>query len=317
MYFIQSNLGNNGNFELVVREGNQLRHYWRDNDDPSFPWHKGDLFGDNVSSAPALIQSNLGDKGNFEVVVVEGNGYLLRHYYRDNDDPNFTWHKGEVILSEDLITGLTMIQSNLGTKGNFELVVTGRDDLYLHLRHYWRDNDDPDLTWHKGDLFGDKVFTEPTMIQSNFGKKGNFEVVVGEGGPLRHYYRDNDDPDMPWIKREAFGDNVFAGPTMIQSNLGIKGNFEVVAIEQRNRLHHYWRDNDDPNLTWHEDEVSFGEAADCNSSMIQSNLGNKRNFEVVIIEFRERNHLVHYYRDNDVPSKWNKGAEISDTNIHC
>ena len=30
------------------------------------------------------------------------------------------------------------------------------------------------------------------IIQSNYGTKGNFEVVPVEGGKLQHWYRDND-----------------------------------------------------------------------------------------------------------------------------
>jgi hypothetical protein len=39
-----------------------------------------------------LIQSNFGNLGNFEVVIVEG-GRLV-HYWRDNDDPVHAWYKG-------------------------------------------------------------------------------------------------------------------------------------------------------------------------------------------------------------------------------
>ncbi|MGD2249901.1 MAG: hypothetical protein PVF58_15950 [Candidatus Methanofastidiosia archaeon] len=81
-----------GNFELVGREGTKLRHYWRHNDANKLPWNKGVLFGDNVDSAPALIQSNFGNKGNFELVVREGT--KLRHYWRHNDANELPWNKG-------------------------------------------------------------------------------------------------------------------------------------------------------------------------------------------------------------------------------
>jgi hypothetical protein len=36
---IQSRFGHQGNFELVVPQGNRLVHYFRDNDAGGFPWH--------------------------------------------------------------------------------------------------------------------------------------------------------------------------------------------------------------------------------------------------------------------------------------
>ena len=92
MYLIQGNFGQKGNFELVVREGDKLRHYWRNNDASGLPWNKGALFGDGVDSTPAMIQGNFGQKGNFELVVREGE--RIRHYWRNNDASGLPWNKG-------------------------------------------------------------------------------------------------------------------------------------------------------------------------------------------------------------------------------
>lgn len=37
---------------------------------------------------------------------------------------------------------------------------------------------------------------------------------------------------------------------MIQSNLGWKGNFEMVAPRAEGGCSYYWRDNDHPELPW-------------------------------------------------------------------
>ncbi|MDQ3666534.1 MAG: hypothetical protein M3410_08130 [Acidobacteriota bacterium] len=56
--FIQSTFGQNrANFELLVPQENRLAHYWRDNDDPSFPWHKGPVVYD---AAPSFVGTSLG-----------------------------------------------------------------------------------------------------------------------------------------------------------------------------------------------------------------------------------------------------------------
>jgi len=140
MYLIQGNFGDRGNFEAVLREGNHLVHYWRNNDDGVYPWYKSVSFGENVDSAPALIQGNFGDRGNFELVVREGN----------------------------------------------------------KLRHYWRANDDSGYPWHKGDIFSDHITFQPSLIQSNFGDRGNFELLTIHGNCFTHFWRNNNSSGYPW-----------------------------------------------------------------------------------------------------------------------
>jgi hypothetical protein len=57
-------------------------------------------------------------------------------------------------------------------------------------------------------------------------------------------------------KKEGIEEIVFAGPfsgtpSLIQSNFGIKGNFELVVPMSNGGLAHYWRNNDDPELPWY------------------------------------------------------------------
>jgi hypothetical protein len=240
---IQSNFGNVGNFEVVVREGTSLRHYYLNNDAAGSSWNQGNMFGENITSAPALIQSNFGTKGNFEVVVREGT--KLRHYYRDNDTPHAKWQQG-VMFGENITSAPAMIQSRLGQKGNFEVVV--REGTKL--RHYYRDNDAPGTPWQQGNMFGDNVTSAPALIQSNYGTKGNLEVIVREGTKLRHYYRDSDTPHAKWQQGEMFGETISSDPVLIQSSYGEKGNFEIIVRDGYD-LRHYWRENDAPGTPWH------------------------------------------------------------------
>jgi hypothetical protein len=88
---IQGNFGKKGNFELVVREGNKLRHYWRNNDASGLPWNKGVLFSDHITYDPSFIQGNFGKKGNFELLTIRGK--CLTHFWRDNQASGFPWHE--------------------------------------------------------------------------------------------------------------------------------------------------------------------------------------------------------------------------------
>ena len=42
------------------------------------------------------------------------------------------------------------------------------------------------------------VTGDPAFIQSTFGSKGNFEVLVPMGNRLLHFFRDNDAHGYPW-----------------------------------------------------------------------------------------------------------------------
>jgi len=110
---IQSTLGaSSNNFEVVVLEGSNLVHYYRDNSipadgsPPTYAWSPkptATISSQAVSSA-SLIQSDLGaSHNNFEVVVLEAGGLgsqqdNLVHYYRDNGDASPVVY--EAVLAE-------------------------------------------------------------------------------------------------------------------------------------------------------------------------------------------------------------------------
>lgn len=247
--FVRGHRDEFDNFEVVVRERRWLRHYFRDNNRPDAPWQRGARFSNGkVASAPALLQSGFGSPhGNFEVVVREGRS--LRHYYRDNNDPLLPWRKGE-LFGDRVGSGPAFIQSSFGNPhGNFEVVVREGEAL----RHYYRLNNRKGTPWIKGDKFGKNIEpgVAPRMIESNFGEQhGNFEVIVQEGESLRHYYRDNNDPAVPWLEGELFGADVDKLIGFIQSSIGTAhGGFEVV-VQEGDSYRHYYRDNDTPEALW-------------------------------------------------------------------
>ena len=83
-----------------------------------------------------------------------------------------------------------LVQSSHGAKGNFELVVPRGGG---GLAHWFRKNDDPRLPWVGPTLmFGSTAdVDDAALIQSNFGRVGNLEVVASTGGCLFHYWRDD------------------------------------------------------------------------------------------------------------------------------
>ena len=89
-----------------------------------------------------------------------------------------------------------MIQSTLGNKGNFELVVPTASN---GLAYYWRDNDDNHPHRIGPLMFGlntGKV-ESVALIQSNFGEPGHLEIVAQADGQLALFWRDSG-PDSRW-----------------------------------------------------------------------------------------------------------------------
>jgi hypothetical protein len=242
---IQSNYGSPGNLEVIARVGGQLQFFWRDSG-PAFAWNGPWLIADGVVGNPVLIQSRFGTPGNFELACPLAGGGLA-HFWRNNDDPNMPW-SAAIPFGQGLgpVDAVTMIQSNYGSPGDLEVVAR----VGQTLQFFWRDSG-PAFAWNGPWQIADGVVGNPVLIQSRFGAQGNFELVCPlAGGGLAHFWRNNDDPNMPWSGAIPFGQSL--GPvdavTMIQSNYGSPGNLEVVA-RVGGQLQFFWRDSG-PAFAW-------------------------------------------------------------------
>ncbi len=225
---------------MLIRQGGRLCHYWRENDAPGFPWHPDPVteeptcFGENIEFAPAFIQGNfgqnLGQKGNFEVVVAqwdpEDKVTVLCHYWRDNGNDEYPWsEQPTACFAPNVTSAPALIQSNFGQQGNFEVVVQQGAELC----HYWRANDEPpNYPWSDQPTacFAADVTSAPALIQANnlgsASSRGDFEVVARVKGQLCLFSRNNDDITYPYpwndqigILPECFGDEVTSAPALI------------------------------------------------------------------------------------------------------
>jgi len=152
------------------------------------------------------------------------------------------------------------------------------------------------------------------LIQSDFGNVGNFELVVPLLGKIAHYWRDNDDPALPWHGPGTVGletPQSYSTAALIQSNFhyrgGDHGDLEVVMVGE-NSFDYAWRENAPP-FTWHGPVPILVDARDSdygqpiqgyepNPALIQSEYGNRGDFALI---FPESNSglLAHYLRRND------------------
>jgi galactose oxidase-like protein/glyoxal oxidase-like protein len=200
-----------------------------------------------------------------------------------------------------------LVQSSHGGKGNFEVVVPRSGG---GLAHWWRNNDHPKRPWSGPKLmFGSTEDVDAAaLIQGNFGKVGNLEVVVNAGGSLYHYWRD-DGGTWDWHAGKGkpvapVATGVVGAFGLVQSSHGTTGNFEVVAPHAGGGLAHWWRDNDGASVTWH-GPTKFGSGSVGAAALIQSNFGSFGNLEVVALVDDQ---LVHWWRDDGGTWKWTKGA---------
>lgn len=170
-----------GNLELLVRQGDQVAHWYHVYGEPENAWHQGQVFAHGVTGTPALMQSNFGREnpgqhGNLEALIPEGTN--LQQWYRPdgqewqtanrppgNQDPSTSMVPGGPFYSP-----ASFIQSSLGDRhNNFEMVAL----VDLNLKE-------------PQDHFPADAMPGP-----------------GAGGPefmLKQFYQDNsgDDPSRPW-----------------------------------------------------------------------------------------------------------------------
>jgi hypothetical protein len=241
---IQSNFGTPGAFEGVARMGDRLAFFWRESG-PPFAWHGHAIEGSEGSSGnPVMIQSRIGERGgNFELVVPRVDGGF-NFFFRDNDAAGTPWRGPfPVAVDSGHIDALSLIQSNFGN--NLEMIARYGDRLAF----LWRDDN---LEWH-GPFFmsgSEGSSGNPVMIQSRFGERGNFELVVPRvDGGFNFYFRENDVEGLPW--RGPFPVAVDSGHidemSLIQSNYG---DFLEIVARYGNNLGFIWRDGP-PNFIWH------------------------------------------------------------------
>jgi hypothetical protein len=217
------------------------------------------------------------------------------------------------------------IQSTLGPQqNNFEAVVLDGHSLV----HYFRDNTNVSNPWHKGQVITTNASGPGCIIQSTLGgDHNNFEVVVPEfsangGQQLVHYFHNNTDVSLPWIRAQVIDPHVSGPGCIIQSTFGGNhNNFEVVVPEATanggQQLVHYFHDNTNVSLPWTRAQV-IDPSVSGPGCMIQSTFGgDHNNFEVVVPEAAPRGgqQLVHYFHDNtNVNLPWTR-AQVVDPHV--
>lgn len=255
------------------------------------------------SQSGFFIQARYGTFGNFEVVT-PASGSGLRHFWRNNEPgAGFAWNDGGSFAAGlGHVEAAVLIQGNFGQPGNLEAIARVGD----HLVHLWRDGS---FAWHTGVTIATGVGGSPALIQARYGGAGNFEVVVPSStAGLRHFWRNNDAPGLPWNDGGTFGTALgrIDAVALIQGNFGLPGNLEVVA-RAGDRLIHLWRDG---SFAWHTG-VTIATGVTGTPALIQGRYGVNGNFEVLVPDAVHG--LRHFWRNNDPGTglPWSAGGHFA------
>lgn len=185
---------------------------------------------------------------------------------------------------------------------NFEAV------LYVpehgQLQHYYRQNDQPDRFWRRAQIVNSSEFPvigPGALCQSNFGTKGNFELVVPEATGLVHYWHDNDQIESKWRRTNTIALGSQGAGAILQNRRS--NDLEVVVCHGRNLIH-YWRNDGNWQMTTQPVMTNASGPA----ALIQSSYGD--NLELIV---QDGERLVLYFREWDAAGKpWKFGGVIAE-----
>jgi hypothetical protein len=260
---------NPSNLQAILRIGDSLFHssfeglQWSEPVEVKVNGQK--LTG--VTGHPGFIQNSAGE---YELLVPQGDG--LNHYFRAGAIGDHPWVVRSTVPGLDAPPGLQPVPIDVAliqdTSGNDAAIVRMRPAREQGDFLAFYSFDRASGRWSAPSaVFADEqqivgVTGKPGLIQSTFGRNGNFELVVPQGNDLVHYFRDNNAPELKWHKSGSPMPPVFGGDvppglspipiavSMLQNNSDSAGKLEVIARMKPTRtgqgegdfLAYYWFD---------------------------------------------------------------------------
>lgn len=314
-----ANGGLRNNFEVFLRVGMTLEHWFRDNAAVGLPWRRvgvvrssdpwRDTFQNDALDCPAAVQSTF--NRDFELVY-RTTFRQLRHVYFDQGGQ--LWNDATIFGPTDPVGVPGFIQSNRGAPGDLEVVVVNQSS---QAEHWTKHNGAPWTRqpgeWYLRERFGSNVmFGGPALVQSKLGVTGSPENGSGElhyvyaaaNGEMQHWRRPGPGTGS-WSLVGTFGQNATSAPCMIEGTYGAGnemgiGNFEL-CVTVGNQVEHWWRYNTVPG-PWNRSAV-FGADVRRVLGLVQSTYAT--NLELVVE--RTDGRYQHYWRDG---SGWHAGVII-------
>jgi hypothetical protein len=289
--------GGNGpqrnNYEMFVKVGMNIEHWYRENSDVTYPWRRVGLvqstdpwrqtFADDALDCPAALQSTF--NRNYELIY-RSTYRRLRHVYFDQ--ASNLWNDATIFGPIDPAGIPAFIQSNRGAPGDFEVIV---QTLSGQVEHWTKRNSAPWThlpgEWYLRQRFGSSIgFAGPALVQSKLGLTGSPEngsgelhyVCAGANGQMQHW---RCAASGSWSPIGTFGQGVTSAPCMIEGTYGAGdemgvGNFEL-CVAVGNQIEHWWRHNASAG-PWTR-SAAFGTNVSRVVALLQSSIGT--NLEVI------------------------------------
>jgi hypothetical protein len=253
--------------------------------------------------------------GAFELIAPSPRGGFV-HVTRDNQNPQLPWLLSG-FFGSGFFDGGSLIQRSHGHGGGDLEVLAHIGDRMAHFRK-------EEGKWKEPLFIGSGITGRPAMIQSTYGRMGNYEVVVPAAGGLAFYRRQNDDPARPWTAPVFFGGGLgeIEGVALIQSNFGTPGNLEAAVVARRGSTRSLALFFCDPSSSssWNGPfEVPLGGLEPAGvPSLVQGRHGTRGDFELIVPLTNGR--AAHLSRLNDEPGiPWSAprqfGAGISEVSL--
>jgi hypothetical protein len=240
----------------------------------------------------------------------------LTHFWHDHSlsfYPGEIWNAGDRIRSSGLtgpFRGAALVLTNYG---NLQLVATQTDGA---LAHFWFCEI---CGWQDETFLPGKAAGPPAFIQSRFGHRGNFEVIVPRpGGGLSHFWRDNDGIPIWHTAQPPATTGTWSGVGLSHTSFG-----NLAAVGVRNGILNFlWQE--EPGGSWSIHPITIAQVVCGRPAFVQSSNGVRGNFEVVVAKAAGR--LAHYWRNNDVqgfpwlgsrflPPSGNQGSVFDDVTM--
>ena len=311
--------GGNGaaknNFELFVRRGMNIQHWYRENS-AGFAWNLvgnvrsadpyRDTFHDDALDGAAAVQSTF--NRNYELIYRTTYGQMRHVFF---DQTSGWWYDGTLFGPPNPIGIAGFIQSNRGAPGDFEAVVVDAAGI----AHHWTKHNSfpwtmPPGTWYDRGVVASNVVTGgPGLVQSKLGRTGVPENGTGQlhyvcaqtDGQLHHYRRDA----SGWTHLTSFGGGADSAPCLIEGTYGEHdeigvGNFEL-CVAAGGTIEHWWRYNADLG-PWTRSAV-FGAGVRRVIGLIQSSFAT----DLEIIVENQNGTYQHWWRDS---GGWHPGPII-------
>jgi hypothetical protein len=258
--FVNTGVQGPGNLAVVARSGGALNYFFRD--DVNFNWSAATPIYSGVSGTPSFVQATpgtYGTMGNYELVTPLATGGMA-HFFRNNDDPNFPWTLTAFFGTQfPVVDSVSLIQSNFSTQfvqtgvqgpGNLIVAATIGSNVF----YFFRDDVAP-FAWNgPTTIIATGVTGNPSLVQATpgtYGSVGNFELVTPLlSGGMGHFFRNNDDPNLPWSGPVTFAKDqgLVDAVSLIQSNFSTQfvntgvqgpGNLAVAARVGGNLIYFY------------------------------------------------------------------------------